>query len=151
MTRVTHPPIGCTVAEFARWLSNYARFTRFESCDARGYIVKHDPPLVDYGLQRFVRCPADVASFGADGIVFDPQLITAAVEQSPGWGCSVIILPPRSCRIESAGVYWRRCTNRDWPKSPTGAYWDIGREIHKLGGRNDLDEQPSRSDLSVQR
>ena len=88
MTRVTHPPIGCTVAEFARWLSNYARSTRSKSCDARGYIVKHDPPLVDYGLQRFVRCLADVAFFGADGIVFDPQLITDAVEQFPGFGLS---------------------------------------------------------------
>jgi len=67
MTRVTYPIIDCTVAEFARWLSNYTRFTHSESCDAKGYIVTHDPPLV-------------------------------------------IILPTRSCRTKSAGVYWRRCT-----------------------------------------
>ena len=46
----------------AAWL--YARFTRSESCDAKGYIVKHDPPLVDYGLQRFV--------LRDDGLLFGP-------------------------------------------------------------------------------
>jgi hypothetical protein len=66
----------------AAWL--YARFSRSESCGARGYIVKHDP-----------------------------QLITDAVEQFPGFGLSSHHSPSsqlqdQKCRCILAAVHQSR-------------------------------------------
>ena len=46
----------------AAWL--YVRFTRTESRDKNGYVIQHDPPLVETGLRRFI--------IRDDGIVFGP-------------------------------------------------------------------------------